>query len=247
MTASSPIAAVLLDIEGTTTPIDFVYKTLFNYARTHVKDFLAAHLSSPELRADIAGLLEENAQDSRRGLGAPKLEGPIQRLSPDDIVAYVHWLMDRDRKTTPLKSLQGKIWEAGYNSGDLTSEVFDDVPRAFTRWREQGRRIYIYSSGSVLAQKLLFASTQFGDLTSFISGYFDTQIGAKRDAESYGRIAATLNLQPSEMLFVSDVTDELDAATAAGLATLLCVRAGNHPQTGAENHTAVHSFDQILP
>lgn len=245
MIASHTTAAFLLDIEGTTTPIDFVYKTLFPYARTHVKDYLAAHLSSAQVRADIDCLLEENAEDMRRALGAPKLEGPIERLSIEDIVAYVHWLMDRDRKTTPLKSLQGKIWEAGYNSGDLTSEVFEDVPRAFNRWREQGIGIYIYSSGSVLAQKLLFASTQFGDLTSFISEYFDTQIGAKKDAESYRRIAAAIKLQPSEILFVSDVTDELDSATSAGLEALLCVRAGNHTQTDAANYTAVHSFDEI--
>jgi enolase-phosphatase E1 len=244
---TKPITSLLLDIEGTTTPIDFVYKVLFPYARTHVAEYLAAHLSSAGVRSDLAGLIEENAEDARRGLDPPVLEGPPETVSPDAVVAYVLWLMDSDRKTTPLKSIQGKIWEAGYNSGDLKSEVFEDVPRAFKRWREQGRSIYIYSSGSVLAQKLLFASTQFGDLTSFISDYFDTNVGGKKEAESYHRIAAALELQPSEILFVSDVIAELDAAESANFETVLCVRPGNHLQSSASGHMVIHSFDEILP
>lgn len=245
MRTSTSIAALLLDIEGTTTPIDFVYTVLFPYARAHVADYLAGRLSSPELQADIAGLLEENAEDARRGLSPPAVEGPGERISLKEMEAYVHWLMDRDRKSTPLKSIQGKIWEAGYNSGELASQVFEDVPRAFERWREQGRSVHIYSSGSVLAQKLLFASTQLGDLTPFIGKYFDTYIGAKKDAESYCRIAAELEIEPAKILFVSDITDELDAAASAGLETLLCVRPGNHPQTRAASYKAIHSFDEI--
>jgi enolase-phosphatase E1 len=240
------LAALLLDIEGTTTPIDFVYNVLFPYARAHVKDYLAAHLSLPSARADIAGLFEENAEDARRGLDPPLLEAPVEQVSLDAVEAYVRWLMDHDRKTTPLKSLQGKIWDEGYRKGELRSQVFEDVPRAFKRWREQAKKICIYSSGSVLAQKLLFANTEAGDLTPFINGYFDTNIGAKKDPESYRRIAGELELESSTVLFVSDVADELDAAAAAGFQTLLCIRPGNHPQSPASIHSIIKTFDEVV-
>ena len=244
---TKPVTALLLDIEGTTTPIDFVYNVLFPYARTHVGDYLAASLSLPAVRADIAGLYDENAEDAKRGLEPPLLEGRVEQVSLDAVEAYVRWLMDHDRKATPLKSLQGKIWDEGYRRGELRSQVFEDVARAFKRWRERARRIFIYSSGSVLAQKLLFANTEAGDLTPFISGYFDTNIGAKGDPDSYRRIASELKLQSIAVLFVSDVTAELDAAASAGFETLLCVRPGNHPQSPAASHTIINTFDEIFP
>ena len=237
------MVAVLLDIEGTTTPIDFVYKTLFPYARSHAQEFLEANLLSAQ--EDIRGLLEENAKDSRQGLDPPLSKGPAELVSIDSVVEYIHWLMNRDRKSTPLKSIQGKIWEEGYRNGVLRSQVFEDVPRAFQRWREQGRMILIYSSGSVLAQKLLFAHTEAGDLTPFITGYFDTNIGAKKDAESYRLITETLNLQPPETVFVSDVPAELDAASTAGLETLLCSRPGN-PPVASGSHSVITTFDEIV-
>jgi enolase-phosphatase E1 len=239
---TKPIAALLLDIEGTTTPIDFVYSVLFPYARTHVKDYLAA---SPSL-ADLAGLCEENANDAKHGLAPPPLEGPAEHVSIDAIDAYVRWLMDRDRKTTALKSIQGKIWEDGYRKGELRSQVFEDVPPAFKRWRGQGKMICIYSSGSVLAQKLLFVNTEAGDLTPYINAYYDTNIGGKKDPESYRRIAANIELDSSSLLFVSDVTDELDAAATAGLQTLLCIRPGN-PSPPATLHAIIRNFDEVLP
>lgn len=241
---TKPIAALVLDIEGTTTPIDFVYNTLFPYARENVKPYLAAHLSSPESLSDIRALIEENAEDLRRGLDPPLLRGRADRVLLDDAVAYIHWLMDRDSKTTALKSIQGKLWDEGYRRGELHSQVFEDVPRAFERWRQQGRTICIYSSGSVLAQKLLFANTEAGDLTPSISGFFDTNTGPKRESESYRRIASELRLPSSELVFVSDVTAELDAAAAAGFETFLCVRPGN-PDQPASAHEAIRSFDQI--
>lgn len=244
---TTPIAALLLDIEGTTTPIDFVYTILFPYAKTHAKDYLRRNQSLPSVRADIAGLVEENAEDARRGLNPPLLEGPAEQVSLDAVGAYVRWLMERDSKTTPLKSIQGKIWDEGYRKGELRSQVFEDVPRAFKRWREQAKTIFIYSSGSVLAQKLLFANTEAGDLTPFISGYFDTNIGAKRDAESYHRIAGELKLEPSAVLFVSDVTAELDAAASAGFRMLLCVRPGNPPQSAESFHSIIETFDEVFP
>ena len=243
---TKPVSVLLLDIEGTTTPIDFVYDMLFPYAREHVKPYLEDRPASTELQADIRELLQENSDDVRRGLDPPLINGPAERVSLDEVVAYVHWLMERDRKTTPLKSLQGKIWDEGYRRGELRSQVFEDVPRAFKRWREQARKIFIYSSGSVLAQKLLFANTEAGDLTAFISGYFDTTIGAKRAPQSYRAIAGELDLQSSGVLFVSDVAAELDAAASAGCETLLCVRPGNHPQSPA-SHTIINTFDEIFP
>ncbi len=244
---TKPVTALLLDIEGTTTPIDFVYNVLFPYARTHVRDYLAASLSLPAVGADIAGLYDENAEDARRGLEPPLLEGPVEQVSLDAVETYVRWLMERDRKTTPLKSIQGKIWDEGYRRRELRSQVFEDVPRAFKRWRERAKKIFIYSSGSVLAQKLLFANTEAGDLTPFISGYFDTNIGAKRDPESYRLIAGELELESSTVLFISDVADELDAAVSAGFQTHLCVRPGNHPQSPAFTHTIISTFDEIFP
>src|SRR5262249_36184556 len=150
-------------------------------------------------------------------------------------VVYLHWLIDIDRKSTPLKSLQGLIWQAGYASGELRSEIFDDVPPAFARWREQGTAIGIFSSGSVLAQKLLFAHTRAGDLTPFMQAYFDTNTGAKKEAESYRRIAAELRRPPREILFLSDVTAELDAAQTAEMQTALSVRPGNAAQPASKH------------
>jgi enolase-phosphatase E1 len=157
---------------------------------------------------------------------------------------YVHWLMDRDRKSTGLKSLQGKIWEEGYESGDLTSEVYPDVPPAMERWRHEGVDIAIFSSGSIQAQRSLFRNTAAGDLTRFIRAYFDTTTGPKTAPESYARIAADLERSQSEVLFVSDIGGELDAARAAGMRTALCVRTpGPSPPTGA--HPVIAAFDQL--
>ena len=153
--------------------------------------------------------------------------------------------MDQDRKSTPLKSLQGRIWEAGYYSGELQSQIFDDVPRALRRLREQQKEICIYSSGSVLAQKLLFAHTEAGDLTALIRDYFDTNVGAKRDAASYQRIAHSLARVPSEIVFISDVVAELDAARSAEFQTLLCERPGNHAQP-VSSHNAIQTFDELF-
>ena len=234
---------MLLDIEGTTTPIDFVYKVLFPYARAHLKDYLAAD----PLLGEIAGLVQDNIDDARRGLDPPLIKGFTASLDLDSVEAYLLWLMDQDRKTTSLKSIQGKIWDEGYRRGELRSQVFDDVPPAFKRWCGEAMDICIYSSGSVLAQKLLFENTDAGDLTPFIRSYFDTNIGAKKESESYRRIAKDLSLEPSAILFVSDVSDELDAGASVGYETLLCVRPGNHPQNPASNHRVVTTFDEIFP
>ncbi len=241
---TSAFAVVLLDIEGTTTPVDFVFEVLFPYARARVRDFLAGHPT--DAREEIAGLREENRKDIERGLNPPVIVDSSRDALLDSLTAYAHWLIEQDRKSTPLKSLQGKIWEAGYRAGELRAQVFEDVPRAFRRWRDEQKEICIYSSGSVLAQRLLFAHTESGDLTWMIDEYFDTNIGAKMESESYLRIAAKCERNPAGIIFISDVTVELDAARAAGFQTLLAVRPGNRPQPNAFLYVAIHSFDELF-
>jgi enolase-phosphatase E1 len=157
----------------------------------------------------------------------------------------VNWLIDRDRKSTGLKSLQGKIWKQGYSDGTLKAQLFADVRPALERWRRAGLKISIFSSGSSLAQKLLFAHTEAGDLTRFIDNYFDTTVGSKTDAASYRQIASALSLPAQEILFISDVVPELEAAGAAGMRTLLCVRPGNDSQHLAERYPQIRDFDEI--
>lgn len=244
---------ILLDIEGTTTPIDFVYRTLFPFARRRVKDFLARHATDEATQHLIGQLRAECADAAGDTPPLPLAKAYSNASAPDAAideaidaaVACVYRLMDEDRKSTPLKELQGRIWEAGYLSGELLSQVFADVPPALARWRRQGRDICIYSSGSVLAQRLLFTYTEAGDLTRYLSGYFDTNTGGKREAESYRRIAAQLGQDPAAMLFVSDVTAELAAARAAGVQTVLCLRPGNAPQADAESFASLRSFEEL--
>jgi len=224
------IRAILLDIEGATTPIAFVHEVLFPYARDHAKEFLASNADAE----DIARLREEHAADVNNG------EQP-----PEELAAYVEWLIARDRKSTGLKSLQGKIWRQGYLDGTLKSQVYEDVAPAFARWRARGLSINIFSSGSVLAQQLLFAHTDAGDLTKFIDQYFDTNIGKKGEAASYRKIADALNRSPSEVMFIADVVTELEAAHEAGMQVLLSIRPGNPPQKSAEKYQAIHNFQDI--
>ena len=237
---------VLLDIEGTTTPIDFVFNVLFPYARLHCGRFLTQHASKLDVRADVAALRDENLTDTRKSLNPPQLRSDTSEAELESLVAYIEWLIAHDRKSTPLKSLQGKIWEEGYRSGQLYGQVFEDVPRALNRWQEQKRNVCIFSSGSVLAQRLLFAHTMAGDLTRYVSHHFDTTTGAKTDARSYQIIAKTLQQLPGEIVFVSDVTTELDAAKSAGLQTLLCQRTGNRPQPPS-THRLIRTLDEVFP
>jgi enolase-phosphatase E1 len=151
--------------------------------------------------------------------------------------------MERDRKSTGLKSLQGKIWEEGYRSGELRSEVYPDVPPALERWREKGIDLAIFSSGSVQAQQSLFRNTGAGDLTGYFKAYFDTTTGPKKESRSYSLIADALRRSPAEVLFVSDITAELDAARTAGMQTALCLRKAGTPTGG---HPVIHIFDQLF-
>jgi enolase-phosphatase E1 len=236
------VRTILLDVEGTITPLDFVYKVLFPYARSHVQGFLERHGASPDVQRDLTALRQENLDDARRGLDPPALSN---HEATESLVAYVEWLILRDRKSTPLKSLEGKIWEEGYRSGELRSRIFEDVPPALKRWHEEQRIVSIFSSGSVLAQKLLFGHTTVGDLTRYLSSYFDTTVGSKTDPGSYEKIATVLRSSTLDMLFITDVTAELDAAKAAGLQTLLCLRPGNRPQP-ANTYKLIRSFTEMV-
>jgi enolase-phosphatase E1 len=196
---STPASAILLDIEGTTTPIDFVYRVLFPFARERYLAFLTDRFGEPEVAADVRVLAEEHRRDASGGQRPPAWED-----SPEAVAAYASWLTDRDRKSTPLKSLQGRIWEEGFRAGLLQSRVYDDVPRALARWTEAGKTVAVFSSGSVRAQRMLFAHTQAGDLTPHLSEYFDTSLGFKSEPESYRRIATRLRTAgPAAILFVS--------------------------------------------
>jgi len=241
------VKVVLLDIEGTTTPVDFVYRVLFPFARDHVREFIEEH---PEaVQADIKQLRAEHDADRKCGMNPPSWVEESSGSPVDSVIAYVHWLMDQDRKSTALKSLQGKIWQRGYATGTLHSQVYEDVPRAFARWRSQHREISIYSSGSELAQRLLFAHTVEGDLTGYISSYFDTTVGPKKSAESYRRIVTKLQVAAgSEVLFISDTTAELDGARNAALQVVLCARSGrSEPAVSTGAYPVIHSFDEICP
>jgi 2,3-diketo-5-methylthio-1-phosphopentane phosphatase len=240
----SGVQAIVLDIEGTTTPIAFVFDVLFPFARAHLREHLQNPLNADQLREPIRRLREEWSDAVARGEQPPGSPGPASEAEAFTIMAYVEWLMDRDRKSPGLKMLQGLIWEQGYRAGVLKGEVFSDVPPALRRWREMPLDVAIYSSGSELAQRLIFGNTAYGDLTPLISRFFDTAVGPKIATESYSRIAADLARTPDRMLFVSDVTAELDAATSAGCHVLLCVRPGNRPQPD-HPYTAISSFDEI--
>ncbi|MCX5581055.1 acireductone synthase [Kaistia terrae] len=203
--STSPIRAVLTDIEGTTSSISFVKDVLFPYARSRLKDFVAEHAAEPA----VAEALAEARDLAKR-----------PDLNAEETAELLAAWIDEDRKAKPLKSLQGMIWEDGYRSGVLKGDIYPDVVEKLTAWKADGLSLYVYSSGSVLAQKLIFGFTNAGDLTPLFSGYFDTAIGSKLEASSYIAIAAEIGFSPSEILFLSDNTKELDAARDAGMATI---------------------------
>jgi enolase-phosphatase E1 len=241
----SHVRVLLLDIEGTTTPIDFVYKTLFPYAVRNVEPFLRSHFSEPEINTLVQDLRAQHEQDNATG----QQPGPWLSGSDKDqlssCAAYARWLIARDSKCTPLKTLQGKIWQRGFANGELHGEMYPDVAPAFERWRQQQRQICIYSSGSVLAQQQLFQSVASGDLTPCIAAYFDTHTGIKTVATSYAKIAASLGHSPGEFLFVSDAAKEVQAAHSAEMHAVLCDRraVSAQPATGE----TIHTFDEIFP
>ena len=237
------IVSLVLDIEGTTTPSAFVYDVLFPFARTHLRPYLQEHLGTEPLQESIRRLRSEWAEECARGEPVPEWRDSDAEGTIASVAAWVEWLMERDRKSPALKLLQGQIWEVGYRTGALQGEVFPDVPPALARWRGHGVDIAIYSSGSVLAQKLLFGTTKYGDLTRFISAFFDTAAGAKTSPDSYRHIADVMRCPIERLLFISDAAGELGAAASAGCQVVLCVRPGKRPEQAAGS--VVHHFDEI--
>jgi enolase-phosphatase E1 len=245
VTSPERAGAILLDIEGTTTPMAFVTEVLFPYARAHLRQHLEHHASRPEYAGIVTALREAHRLDAQSADPPPAWdEAAGTRL--EAVVRYVEWLMDRDRKSTPLKALQGRIWEEGYRRGELRGAVFEDVPRALAAWQRARVPVSIFSSGSVLAQQLLFRHSSAGDLSGFISGHFDTTVGPKIAADSYRRIAAAVGTPPDSILFISDVTRELDAARAAGFQTCLAVRPGNTPPRPGHGYRESRSLDDLI-
>lgn len=238
---SAKYKVVLLDIEGTTSAIDFVHTTMFDYARNNLEDFL---VSSFETKETIEAL-EVFAQDEKQPSLAAFLVGTSSKAEKiDRIVNLASQRMKEDSKATGLKALQGMVWRKGFNNGELKGHIYNDVPDAFNRWKKSGITIAIYSSGSILAQKIYFANTIFGNLGTLISNHFDTTSGPKRISSSYENITNILNAKAGDILFLSDVTEELDAAKAAGMATGLLIRPGNKP-AGNNDHIAYHDFNTL--
>ena len=233
----APFQAILLDIEGTTTPVRFVYDVLFPYSRARFAEYLRAHRGEPAVQADVAALRAEHKRDQESSRHPP----PWVADDVDAAGTYLCWLLDQDRKVTPLKSLQGRIWAEGFGSGALRGQVYPDVPAAFERWRAAGRTLAIFSSGSVLAQELLFRHSEAGDLERILSAHFDTTTGPKTEASSYSTIAHALGHKTREVLFLSDVEKELDAARLAGMGTALVLREPSTVSTTA-GHPVVRDF-----
>jgi enolase-phosphatase E1 len=237
MSYADTATVILLDIEGTTTPVSYVFEVLFPFARDNIEAFLETCGEEADVRADLILLRQEYQAESD---SVPPWEGD----EPIAAVPYIHYLIGCDRKSTSLKSLQGKIWDAGYQAGQLSSQLFADVLPALARWQKAGKAIYIFSSGSVQAQKLIFQYSEAGDLTDYISGYFDTTTGPKRELESYQKIVSSVVVPPEQILFISDVVAELRAAQAAGLQTLFSVRPGNATDD-AEGFPRIDNFDGV--
>jgi enolase-phosphatase E1 len=230
MPRTSSARAILLDIEGTVAPIAFVHEVLFPYARKEMNAYLRARWSTPPVAAARLMLEAASAEFSEQSLASLK--------------AKIFDLMDRDVKSTGLKQLQGLIWEEGYRAGAFQSPVYPDVAPALHRWSGAGKIIAIYSSGRVAAQKVFFQHTVAGDLTPFLSGFYDTTTGPKKSASSYTAIAKALKFSPDEMLFISDVAEEVEAARSVGLDGIVVLRPGN--ATTAFAGIKIKSFDQVL-
>ena len=248
MAPINDVDAILMDIEGTTTSISFVYDELFPYARDKVAAYLAEHWGESDLVHPIAELRKQADEDLAAGHeGAVVIpgEGATDEAIQQALCQSVYWQMESDRKTTGLKALQGLIWVDGYRTGQLRGHLFDDVRPALDRFAALGKTLYIYSSGSVAAQKLLFGHSVEGDLTPMLAGYFDTTTGPKKEEASYVAIAEKLGLPTARILFLTDNLDEGIAARSAGMSVAMSVRPGNHPLPETDFYT-ITSFTELL-
>lgn len=221
-----PIKAILTDIEGTTSAVSFVYDVLFPYATQALPGFIKAHHARPKVAEQLAAVREEAGEPC----------ASVSRVGE----ILLSWIA-QDRKATPLKALQGMVWQQGYETGELKGHVYPDAVAVLQHWYQQGYALYVYSSGSIQAQKLIFGCSEAGDLTGLFSGYFDTTSGPKRDMASYQRIASTMGVHPEQVLFLSDVAQELDAAREAGMQTYGIAR----EQVLITDHRVAASFSEI--
>lgn len=224
------IKAIVTDIEGTTTSLSFVKDVLFPYARRQMAGFVRQHSAEPEVKAQLDEVCKIVGQTLD------------QEQEQEQVIAQLIEWIDEDQKITPLKTLQGMIWQAGYKSGDFTGHVYEDAARKLRDWHEQDIKLYVFSSGSVKAQQLIFGYSDFGDMTPLFSGYFDTRIGSKREVDAYQHIVEQLSYPADEILFLSDIEQELQAAAAAGMQTIQLVREN---QSACPDTTQVSDFDQI--
>ena len=254
--AEPVIRCILLDIEGTTCPVSFVASVLFPYARERLASYLEANQGDPEVQALLAATQAAFAADPNAEVVALRQGSPIpghppaeqKQLQPGQtnspLVAYLQWLIDHDIKFPALKELQGRIWASGYASGDLVAPLFDDVAPTLHHWHRDGYQLAVYSSGSVAAQKLLYRYSQNGNLESLFSHWFDTRIGSKQATDSYSAIAEVLQLEPAEILFVSDALAEIEAAHGIGMAVVFSDRQGN-PGRDPGPFNAIQSLAEI--
>ncbi len=222
------IESILTDIEGTTSSLSFVRNVLFPYSRAHLPGFIKAHAQDPLIQQELEAINQ--------------LKGAV--LSQQEAIDQLLTWIDQDQKVTPLKALQGLIWEAGYEKGDFHGHLYEDAARMLKVWASQGLKLYVFSSGSIKAQKLLFGHTEEGDLSPLFSDFFDTRIGSKQDPEAYKAIARATRQPASGILFLSDIGTELDAARAAGMATTQLIRE-NQP-IHSEQHPVAKTFDDII-
>jgi enolase-phosphatase E1 len=225
------IRAIVTDIEGTTSSISFVKDVLFPYARKRLPAYVETHADKPE----VQHWLHEAAKEA----------GLIEASRQEVIELLQRWI-DEDRKSTALKALQGMIWKDGYEEGEYRAHMYPEVAARLNAWRGEGLHLYVYSSGSVPAQKLFFRYSESGDLTPVFSGYFDTETGPKRETQSYQRIVEAIGERPEHVLFLSDIVEELDAAQAAGLKTGWLLRPPLDIPA-QPRHPAYTSFDAIQP
>jgi enolase-phosphatase E1 len=235
---------ILLDIEGTTSSVSFIYDVMFPFVRRELRAYLSSIWGAESL-SDACELIARDAgYESFVAWSADAVsDEERQQLVCDEIIR----LMDGDIKATGLKRLQGLIWKAGFESGELRAHVYDDVPVALTAWNESGIDVRIYSSGSIAAQKLFFGHTIAGDLLPCFRGHYDTTTGPKKEAASYEAIAAAYGLGASEILFISDVVAELDAAKSAGLQTALCLRPGSAAVESPHGHDEITTLAEVKP
>ncbi len=239
---SFSVDGIVLDIEGTTSSIDFVYRQMFPYVRRELDSFLAVNFDEPEVAAASRLIAGEGHLGQFEIMSQhPASRADALALIRDEVLR----LMDGDSKSTGLKQLQGLIWRSGFESGELVAQVFPDVSARLAAWSAAGIKLFIYSSGSTEAQKLFFGHTEHGDLRKYFSGYFDTTTGPKREPSSYSKIAAICHLPAARLLFLSDISAELDAASSADFQVALCLRPGNATQSNADRFPQIESFEQV--